>query len=592
MKRNNKIVVFSMIVGILLCYSCKKDFLDLSPEAQLTQQNFFANATDLNTYCNGLYSYVLNGEAVLGKDGQSDNYETNPYDRVVAGQLIMPVTASQANWTWTYLTRVNYFLQNYQKATATNEVKNHYAGVARFFRAWFYFDKVKRFGDVPWYGSTILPDDAANLYKARDTRALVMDSVMADLRFAANNIMTTDPSGSATPSGTISKWTALTLLARVGLHEGTFRKYRNIAGEQPFLKVADSAALAIMQTGSGKRLYTTGNPDKDYSKLFNIVSPADPQNVEVILGVYNSRDLKSFTAFNYWTNGGNFGWSLTKDLINSYLMKDGTPFTSSPGYDVLPYTQEFNNRDPRLIQTVVNPFYRRQGASYVPKFGPLPTGYQMIKYYVDDPTVDAYNANTNAAIDFRFGEVLLVYAEAKAEQGTLSQADLDQSVNLLRDRAGMPHMTLNGVVDPVLAAMYPLVNGSQKYELLEIRRERRVELACEGFRYDDLMRWRAGALLAKPFTGIYFPGLGAYDFNGDGKTDFTLVTSIPNPRDPAAGTYKVVGTDFALTQGTKGNVVVYPNLVKTFDDNKNYYFPLPTQELLLNTNLKQNPGWQ
>jgi starch-binding outer membrane protein, SusD/RagB family len=583
--KQHKIIIFpALLMGILICYSCNKNFLNRYPEANLTQENFFANGTDLNTYCNGLYSYVYDAQTILGNDGQSDNYEGIPFNRVVAGQLTLPATASAAGWTWNYLSQVNYFLQNYQKAVATDAVKNHYAGVARFFRAWFYFDMVKRFGDVPWYGTPILPNDSTDLYKGRDPRALVMDSVLADLRFAAGNMNSTGP------SGTITKWTALALLARVGLHEGTFREYRSLAGSQTFLQVADSAALVIMQSAQFK-LYSTGNPAQDYYNLFNIFSPSDPQNGEVILGVYHSQALKSPTPVNYWDNGGNYGWGLTKDLVNSYLMKDGTPFTALMGYDTLPYTKEFNNRDPRLLQTVVNPFYLRQGASYVPLLGIASTGYQIIKYYVDDPLQDAYNNTFDAVIDFRYGEVLLVYAEARAELGLLTQSDLDMSVNLLRDRVQMPHMTLNGIPDPVLMAMYPLVSGSQQYALLEIRRERRVELACEGFRYDDLMRWRAGSLMTKPFTGMYFPGLGSYDLNGDGKIDYTLVTSLPAVTDPLAGSYKVIGTDFSLTQGNKGNVLIYPNLVKTFADPKNYFFPLPTAELLLNKNLTQNPGW-
>jgi hypothetical protein len=572
-----------IILTLLLCYSCNKDFLNRTPQANLTQDNFFANGTDLNTYCNGLYSYLSDASTVLGNDAQSDNYESFPFNKVVAGQLALPTTASAAGWTWTYLSRVNYFLQNYGKANATDAVKNHYAGVARFFRAWFYFDKIKRFGDVPWYGTPILPDDVANLYKGRDPRVLVMDSVLADLRFAVNNINTTGP------SGTITKWTALALLARVGLHEGTFRKYRNTDGAQTFLQVGDSAATAVIKSGVFK-LYTTGKPSRDYYNLFNIFSPSDPQNIEVILAVYHSQQLHSPTPVNYYLNGNN-GWSLTKDLVNSYLMKDGSPFTAHPGYDTLPYTSEFVNRDPRLIQTVVNPFYQRQGGSYVPRLGPAPSGYQIIKYYVDDPLQDAYNNTFNSIIDFRYAEILLIHAEAKAELGALTQSDLDESVNLLRDRVGMPHLLLTGLTDPILAGMYPLVTGPQQYALLEIRRERRVELVAEGFRYDDLMRWRAGSLMAKPFAGMYFPGLGSYDLNGDGKIDYTLVTALPATPDPTKGLYKVIGTDFSLTQGSKGNVVVYPNLVKSFTDPKNYYFPLPTTELLLNKNLSQNQGW-
>jgi len=585
MKKIHIIIISGIMMNILSLYSCKKDsFLTRYPVSSLTEQNFFANANDLNTYCNGLYSYLPGSNSVALGDQQSDNYENNPFNKVVAGQLTLPTSASQAGWTWTYLHQVNYFLQNYQKANASQAVKNHYVGIARFFRAWFYFDMVKKFGDVPWYGTTILPNDDGDLYKARDPRQLVMDSVMADLTFAANNI---NPTG---PSGTITKWTAQALLARVALHEGTFREYRGIAGWQTILQTAGSAAQAVMQSGNFK-LYSTGNPKVDYLNLFLFYAPSDPQNAEVILGYYYSNTLHVTNALD--GNMRAYGLSLAKGLMNSYLTINGTPFTSTPGYATQMITQEFNNRDPRMMQTALQPTVVYGDLKGAQTLGFAPTGYAQIKYY--DPTTPTYNTNYNAGIDFRYGEMLLVYAEAKAElagsgTGSFTQSDLDLSINLLRDRVGMPHLMMNVAIDPVLAASYPNVGGSLQNVILEIRRERRVELACEGFRYDDLMRWEAGPLLAQQFLGMYFPGLGTYDLDGDGQPDIALVTSKPS--NPVSGvSYFVVGTDIHLSNGNSGNVVVNPTLVKTFTDPKNYYFPLPTTELLLNKNLKQNPGW-
>ncbi len=571
----------AVLLAVMGMASCKKDFLDKSPLSSLTEENFFANESDLNTYCNGLYSYLPDWSLAVA-DQQSDNYENNPYNKTVAGQLIVPTSAGDAGWTWSFLRSVNYFLQKYNKANATDAAKAHYAGIARFFRGWFYFDKVKRFGDVPWYGTTILPNDSANLYKGRDPRALVMDSVFADLRYAVNNIK---PTGA---SGTITKWCALALLARTALHEGTFREYRGISGWQPLLQLADSAANAILQSLNFK-LYQTGKPTKDYYNLFNLFTPNDAQTAEVILAAYYSQSLHATHPLSAELNQG-YGFSITKDLVNAYLMKDGTAFTSVPGYDTLPFAKEFSNRDPRLAQTVVAPDYTRQGKPFAPLIGPAPTGYQQIKYYVDDPAQTGWNTSYNAAIIFRLGEIMLIQAEARAELGILTQADLDNTINKLRDRVQMPHLNISAPIDAVLSTQYPNVNGAQKNMILEIRRERRVELACEGFRYNDLIRWKTGALLAKPFTGMYFPGLGAYDLNGDGTVDYILVTSLPsNPQTGVA--YKVIGKDIYLTNGNSGNVIPYPNLVKSFDENKNYLFPLPVTELLLNKKLQQNPGW-
>ncbi len=590
MKKIYILMLACLVISSLSLSSCKKDnFLNRLPVSDLTQQNFFANANDLNTYCNGFYPTLPGVTSVALDDQQSDNYENNPYDRIVAGQLTVPTSAADNNnnqpkWQWDFLRQVNYFFENYQKANAPQAVKNHYVGVARFFRAWFYFRMVKAYGDVPWYGKTIQPNDVGSLNKARDPRQLVMDSVMADLNFAVNNI---NPTG---PSGTITKWAALAFQARVALHEGTFRKYHGIAGWEPFLQTAVTAAQAVMQSGNFK-LYTTGNPNKDYLNLFLFYAPSDPQNTEVLLGYYYSNTLHFTSALD--GNIAAYGHSLTKGLMDTYLTKGGTPFTALPGYNTQMIKDELTNRDPRLTQTVLAPAVTYGNMIGAKRLGTTPTGYQQIKYY--DPATPTYNTNYNAGIIFRYGEMLLDYAEAKAELansgiGSFSQGDLDMSVNLLRDRAGMPHLLMSAPLDPVLAATYPNVSGSIQNVLLEIRRERRVELACEGFRYDDLMRWKSGPLLAQPFLGMYFPGLGTYDLDGDGQPDVALVTA--KPANPVTNvSYFVLGKDIYLSNGNSGNVVVNPTLVKTFSDPKNYYFPIPATELLLNKNLTQNPGW-
>jgi hypothetical protein len=217
------------------------------------------------------------------------------------------------------------------------------------------------------------------------------------------------------------------------------------------------------------------------------------------------------------------------------------------------------------------------------------TGYQPIKF-VTASTFDAFDNGQNDLPVIRYAEVLLIYAEAKAELGELTQADLDISINLLRDRVGMPHMDLATLtVDPVLAADYPNVSGATA-AILEIRRERRVELVLEGRRYDDLMRWKVGPLLARPFEGMYFSHIGDIDMDHNGTVDISIVQSDPATRAPGVQ-YLLLGSVFTLTGGDHGRAVMHPNVVKTFDESKNYLFPIPSTELVLNHNLVQNPGW-
>jgi hypothetical protein len=574
-----KILIFA--ASLLALTACNDEFLDRHPQDQVTAETFFNNESDLNIYVNSLYSY-LGTKDIYGGDAQSDNVESKAYNLVVAGQQKVETDAAAAGWTWTDLRKVNFFLENYGKAQIPAEGKNHYAGIARLFRAWIYSDRVKRFGDVPWY-STSLDIDSPELFKARDPRTLVMDSVLNDLNFATQNIRATGP------VGTFNKWAANALKARICLHEGTFRKYQGLGNEQKFLEAARDAAKAVID-GKAYSLYSTGNPATDYRDLF---VAEDAKLAEVMLPRVYDFGLKVLHAANgVFITPTLGGPGLTKSLINSYLMADGTPFTSKAGSDTATFYYETQNRDPRLSQTIRTPGYTRLGQTpkLVPSFDNSRTGYQGIKF-VTAPSQDGYNTNSNDLPIIRYAETLLIYAEARAELGELTQADLDASINLIRKRAGMPAVTLATLtIDPVQERMYPNVTGGQKAAILEIRRERRVELAMEGFRFDDLMRWKRGPLLAENFTGMYFPGKGEFDLDHDGQADIAIVDEIPSTRKPNIQ-YLKLGDVFVLSEGTKGRTMAFPNLIKVFDESKQYYFPLPKTELVLNNKLTQNPGW-
>ncbi|HAX16066.1 MAG TPA: RagB/SusD family nutrient uptake outer membrane protein, partial [Leeuwenhoekiella sp.] len=230
---------------------------------------------------------------------------------------------------------------------------------------------------------------------------------------------------------------------------------------------------------------------------------------------------------NYYTTTSSYGRpGMPKDLVNSYLNADGTRFTDRAGYNQLSFTEEVQNRDPRLAQTIRTPGYTRKGQSIelAPNLGATVTGYQIIKY-VTEPVYDTNGQSITDLPIYRFGEVLLNYAEAKAELGTLSQEDLNNSINLLRQRVGMPDLNLdtaNAAPDSFMAAQYPGVTGANTGVILEIRRERRIELYMENFRWDDVVRWKAGQTLTQPIRGLYFPGPGEYDLTGDGAINVVL----------------------------------------------------------------------
>ena len=219
------------------------------------------------------------------------------------------------------------------------------------------------------------------------------------------------------------------------------------------------------------------------------------------------------------------------------------------------------------------------------------TGFQTAKFVMADNNLsfDKLDKSYNDIAIFRYGEVLLNYAEALAELGALHQAELDKSINLLRDRAGMPHLVEAGLTaDPYLQREF-LNPGVTDPLILEVRRERAIELAMEGFRYQDLMRWKLGQHLAEPYYGIYFPGVGKYDIDGDGDIDYNIYTE--GKADSSIPRNLKLNTDIFLSEGDKGMMMPVHNILFEFDPVRDYLYPVPINERTLNPNLTQNPGW-
>ena len=302
---------------------------------------------------------------------------------------------------------------------------------------------------------------------------------------------------------------------------------------------------------------------------------------------------------------GNYESSPTRDLLQAYLNSDGSYYSDVPGFETKQFVEEFQNRDPRLSQTYAYPgwellntsTYSQGGGIYIQQLQKNFSGYHQLKGFINDP--DPVVTNEIDLPTVRYAEILLIYAEAKAELGELTQQDLDMTVNVLRDRVAMPHLTMGPTVDPWQQAIHPSVTSP---EILEIRRERRIELALEGFRMDDLMRWGNGTAIEKSPLGLYFPGLGKYDLNGDGVEDILLIAnseSIPDDKElndnGVPFIYYRVGppgsdASFYLTDGFSGYVVATENR-GLFEEPKYYYRPVPETQVTLNPNLTQIFGW-
>ena len=571
-------IIISLAVGLLS--GCKHDSLDVLPKDKIDAAAFFNTATDLEVYTNRFYDQ-LSTTTVYTDDASSDNIVTLIASARVKGARVVPTARGTGGWNWSDLRSINYFLTNYEKCPDV-AAKAKYGGIARFFRAYFYFEKVRTFGDVPLYKKVLEAGDP-ELYKDRDSRKVVIDAVLEDINFAIANIP------KEVKLNSITKYTALALKARICLFEGTFRKYHGLGDYQNLLTEAAAAAEELMGYNA-YRTFTTGGPTTAYRELF---ARLNQDVTETILARDYEANFPRHNINGLMTSATQGAYGIPKDMINSYLMKDGTRFTDVAGYSTKEFYQEMQNRDPRLTQTTAGPDFAAYGSTTREpvNLNITTTGYRVIKAL---SSKDQWSTGYFDLILFRYAETLLIFAEAKAELGTLTQADINKSIKLLRDRAGMPNLDLasaNASPDPFLLAMYSNVDaGVNKGVILEIRRERRIELFNEGQRWDDLMRWKEGKKLEQPMLGIYFPGLGSYDFNNDGKTDVFLHNG--SAAGAPAGTSSIVNVNQkALTNGTSGNINPLKGITITFNELKDYLNPIPLEDITLNGKYKQNPYW-
>ncbi len=524
-------------------YACNDDFMERHPLDKINDANFWRTPEDLMTYANQFYpdlSRVNNWRL----DDRSDNQGPASRDPFIWNEYAVP--SSGGGWSksdWGKIRSCNYFLQRFSQVKGEDLEINKYVAEIHFFKAYYYFNKVKQFGDVPWLNKD-LQSNSEELFKPRDSRKLVMDSLIACLDFAVSNLPETSS------SGRLTKYAALALKARACLFEGTYRKYHNLGDYEKMLREAIDASEQIMKSNKFS-VYSTGDTENDYYNLF-IMEDLEG-NPEAIM--YESF-IENKKMHNRVRQLGEAGTGFTKDFTESYLCTDGYPISISNLYKGdAQFADEFKNRDPRMEQTIYTqkrPYRITESGEYqyqdVPQFDVTLcyTGYRIIKFF--SPTQRAFEFNRGTFDDFifRYSEVLLNYAEAKAEIGECTQEVLDNTINLLRDRVGMPHLLVSV---PFSDPNWPEWEISVSPLINEIRRERRIELAAEGFRFDDLRRWKGGTLLNN-------------------------IKTYRGARDPETDDYRIL----------------YPGKTRIWDD-KLYLDPIPTQELTLNPQLTQNPGW-
>ena len=581
------ISILSVTLISLFIFSCE-DYLDRKPLTQIGNDDYWTTPSDLETYVLQFYptfpafGTVGGSHGLLGWDGTrgSDTQITGVPSTTLNGSR-SPVT-SGGNWGWSNIRSVNVFFDNYEKCTAPFDSYKHFVGEAHFFKAWFYFEKVQAYGDVPWFSSS-LQTNSEELYRSRDSRLVVVDSILLHLDKAIEYLNPLN----ATSGGNnqLSKEAALLFKSRVALFEGSWQKYHKGSafgtdGADPdkYFRVAVDAAETLIDGPFTKGLYSQSSPEEDYGKMFSFTDHSS--NDEVFLWKRYDIGLGMGHTFQIYVSDRTGGNSVTFEQVQHYLDKNGDPYgyrtigESIKGSDFL--TKIAEECDPRLSQTVwipnmvmwdngfgrgvfTKPFLDRSG-EYLNN-----TGFQLKKGNdPKDPQAGSgvsWNTNsTTGAIIFRYAEVLLNYAEAKHELGEL--VDYDKSINLLRQRSGMPDFKVHSDPNRAYFADYGYTISD---ELHEIRRERTVELACEGFRYDDIRRWAAHSLI-----------------QGKRPKGYPLKTSEWEGVNINYQTDESGFLDPFVSQLPAGY---------SFKPERDYLESIPLNEMTLNPKLTPNPGW-
>ena len=589
MKINLNILSAGLLLATAVSFSSCDDFLTRDPQDTVTDvPSFWNNEENLRTSFLDYYTYFFPGYRSTWE--RADNFaETNVADwtddnaqEVATLFTKVAPTSDAGNWNFEKIRNMNLLLSRIQSSTLGEEAKNHWSGVARLFRAMEYAKLVQKFGDVPYYDAVVGSTDNEQLYRARDPRTTVMDKVNEDLAFACANIRVND----GTKGLTVNRAVAQGFASRIMLFEGTWQKYHanNTAKAAEYLKAAKDYAAALMQTNaysiapSYKSLTTSedlaGNPEiimyRSYVENVVMHSLMSFQNTEMEMS------------------------SPSRSFIDAFLTKNGLPIhqAGNTDYKGKEYAKEIQNRDPRLADNIDEESgLRLNGVAAVY----AASGYYANRYVNKDlinKPGGMSNTNTTDAPVMKLNEVMLNYIEAAAEladlgQYTLTQADFDKTINAIRDRQStqMPHVTLAGNALKVNGVEIndPDRDATVKPIIWEIRRERRVELAYEGLRFNDLRRW--GKLEYADMVKNKKLNMGAwinkadYPKNAEALAKITLCDENGN-----------------IVTGNEGYIMPITEVAKMRQmADKDYLYPIPVDQITMyethGFKLTQNPGW-
>jgi len=604
-----KLIIYlsiSLLAIVITCqYGCNKA-LDLKPLDQLSDASYWQTANDFMLAANKFYTFQRTFSDVIYDvvpNTSRPNYHTDFKSDIPATQNafsrgVNTVTTGDQMYDLNYsrLRDINTLLDKAAAYAVPAEIAK-YVAEAKFFRAYIYFDLLQTFGQVTIV-ATALNQGSGELYTARSSRDSVVDFIIKDLNDAIP-VLPLESAIASTDKGRISKGAAQSFLSRVALYEGTWQKFRNGAAARynALLDMAVANSGAVIASNEYALFAPASLGDSAQKYLFilenqksnpaGVQKSANKEYIQAQKYDQTTRQIRNNVSRSAATD-------LSRQFVNLYLCRDGLPVDKSPlfqGYATM--TSEFQNRDNRMRYNmkIANGYYwygnnnwhinwdwsapdlaNADGSPFKPYANSL-AGYKSQKWIAERQVTDNEEGFDYPVI--RYAEVLLNYAEAVFERnGAITDADLDKSLNLVRNRVNktMPKLS-NG-----------LVTANALDMRREIRRERTIELYMEGFRTDDLKRWH---------NAVDGPNLGG--------TNEDILIGANVLKLPLLG-IKWAGTEFQTTWPSMSGTAKYSSsnilldgaiivdATRSFSE-KNYLVPVPTTQIQLNPKLSQNPSW-
>lgn len=625
-----------LLLTVLSLTSCN-DWLDRTPLDEPTESSVFTSYDNFKAYAWSLYS-TFPGITYCEQetDNISQNWTRNDGESPwIKGNYEVPATASSCAWNYyTFIRKCNLLLDNIDSDNCTmSEVeKGHWRSVGLFFRSYRYFTLLSQYGGVPWIENVLTTESDEN-YAPRDTRDLVAGNILRDLQYAEAHIGDFDDG-----NNTIDLDVVQALMSRFTLFEGTWRKYHNLNDSQKYLLECKRVSADLIS-----RRPTIHS---QYDDLFNSVDLASVEGVLLYREYSNALGLTHYFSINAASNSATARFEPTRDMVDAFLCTDGQTRWNSPkfmGEDKM--EKEFANRDRRMWLTVTPPFTVGKTAGgwdsswwyleddvqtngvdsltarcYIdslallvpePRQKTLPfrqgylggilmswphysfmrrsqpwyateSGYNSWKYFacwLDQGS--QRNEETDKPI-FRIEETMLNYAEVMCELNQFDQTIADQTINVLRTRAQVAPMVVADIdanFDPKRDLGDPQYDGDYQVDpvLWEVRRERRVELFLEGFRFDDLRRWKKCQYCLKWKLGQWVS-----------KTELRKLDTL----GPSYSRNTLKESAFTIDREGDSGYLYFHKKPDHLWPEYYYLYPLPTDQLVLNPNLEQNPGWK